>query len=197
MTRKITWFFFAFLAICIGLYPLVYLNAQSNFGLLATKPVELLKNNLWNFAFYTHLSLGGIALLIGWAQFSQKWRKSKPQAHRIIGKTYVISVLISAICAIYIGINATGGTIAKTGFIFLGIIWLITTIEAYRKARSREFGDHQKWMTYSYAACFAAVTLRLWMPILIAITGDFISAYQIVAWLCWVPNLLLAKIIAK
>jgi uncharacterized membrane protein len=197
MTRKIKWFFFAFLAICIGLYPLIYLNAPSNSGLFATKPAELLINNLWNLAFYTHLSLGGLALLIGWAQFSPKWRKSNPKGHRVIGKIYAISVLISAICSIYIGIHATGGTIAKTGFISLGIIWLFTTIQGYRKAKSKEFSSHKKWMTYSYAACFAAVTLRLWMPILIAITGDFISAYQIVAWLCWVPNLLFAKGIAQ
>ncbi|GAB4428835.1 MAG: hypothetical protein OHK0039_47410 [Bacteroidia bacterium] len=44
----------------------------------------------------------------------------------------------------------------------------------------------------SYAACFAAVTLRLWLPILTALLGDFLPAYRIVAWLCWVPNLLVA-----
>jgi hypothetical protein len=52
-------------------------------------------------------------------------------------------------------------------------------------------------MIYSYAACFAAVTLRIWLPLLISITGDFFIAYPIVAWLCWVPNLIVANLIVK
>ena len=56
---------------------------------------------------------------------------------------------------------------------------------------------HQKFMIYSYAACFAAVTLRIWLPALIAIYQDFIPAYRIVAWLCWVPNIMVAYFIVK
>ena len=52
-------------------------------------------------------------------------------------------------------------------------------------------------MIYSYAACFAAVTLRIWLPILTSILGEFLSAYRIVAWLCWVPNLIVAYIISN
>lgn len=37
-----------------------------------------------------------------------------------------------------------------------------------------------------------AVTLRLWLPILIMIFVRFTPAYQVVAWLAWVPNLLVA-----
>ena len=52
-------------------------------------------------------------------------------------------------------------------------------------------------MIYSYAACFAGAALRIWLPILIAFFGDFIVAYKIVAWLCWVPNLVVANIIIR
>ncbi|MBT8185644.1 MAG: DUF2306 domain-containing protein, partial [Eudoraea sp.] len=51
---------------------------------------------------------------------------------------------------------------------------------------------HQAFMIYSYAACFAAVTLRFWLPILSYAFGDFVTAYRIVAWLCWVPNMIFA-----
>jgi dolichyl-phosphate-mannose--protein O-mannosyl transferase len=52
-------------------------------------------------------------------------------------------------------------------------------------------------MIYSYAACFAAVTLRIWLPLLIMIFGDFIIAYTIVAWMCWIPNLIVARLITR
>ena len=52
-------------------------------------------------------------------------------------------------------------------------------------------------MIYSYAACFAAVTLRIWLPTLTSIMGEFIGAYRIVAWLCWVPNMIVAYFIVR
>ncbi|MBX7126969.1 MAG: DUF2306 domain-containing protein, partial [Cyclobacteriaceae bacterium] len=51
---------------------------------------------------------------------------------------------------------------------------------------------HREAMIYSYAACFAAVMLRVWLPVLSIALGAFDPAYRIVAWLCWVPNMLVA-----
>jgi hypothetical protein len=52
-------------------------------------------------------------------------------------------------------------------------------------------------MIYSYAACLAAVTLRIYLPLLAFAFNDFIKAYLLVAWLSWVPNLLVAFYINK
>lgn len=52
-------------------------------------------------------------------------------------------------------------------------------------------------MVYSYACAFAAVTLRLWYPLLVKITEDDALSYCAVAWLCWVPNVLAAYFINK
>jgi hypothetical protein len=40
---------------------------------------------------------------------------------------------------------------------------------------------------------FAAVTLRIELPLLVMAFGDFTPAYRVVSWLCWVPNLLWAE----
>jgi hypothetical protein len=191
-SNRVSWVVFAVLAVTIGLYPLMYFVVDRKFGLLASKSDELLSNTLWNIGFYGHILLGGLALLIGWIQFSEKIRSSNLTRHRIIGKVYVISVIISGLCAIYIGFYATGGIIASLGFISLGIIWLFTTVMAYNAARKKDFSLHKGFMIYSYAACFAAVTLRIWLPILSFVFDDFVVAYRIVAWLCWVPNMVFA-----
>ena len=52
-------------------------------------------------------------------------------------------------------------------------------------------------MFFSYAACFAAVTLRIWLPLLTIAMGESNSAYRIVAWLCWVPNIIVAILILR
>jgi len=197
MIKKFSWILFTVLATLVGLYPAIYLFLDRKFGLLASKTDELLADPIWNIGFYTHIFLGGLALLIGWTQFSSKLRNKNIAVHRMTGKVYVVSVLVSSIAGIYIGIFATGGLVPSMGFISLGVIWFYTTLMAYLYIRNKQILQHQKMMIYSYAACFAGVTLRIWLPILGIIFGDFITAYTIVAWLCWVPNLMVAYFITR
>lgn len=197
MIKKTSWILFLTMAIVIGLYPVIYFLIPREFGLLSSKKPELLNSIFWNIGFYTHIISGGLALLIGWIQFSSKMRSRNILLHKRVGKLYLIAVFLSSIAGIYIGFYATGGIISSLGFISLGIIWFCTTLMAYLHIRNKQIEKHQKMMIYSYAACFAAVTLRIWLPILIMIFGDFNKAYVIVAWLCWVPNLLVAKLITS
>jgi len=193
MGKKIKWFFFVLFSIAIGLYPLTYFLIERTFGLLQWKTEELLTDTLWNIGFYTHIILGGIALLIGWTQFSKKLRKQNLNLHRLIGKIYVGCVSLSAIAGFYIGFYATGGTVASIGFIGLAIFWFYVTLKAYQLIKARDISGHQRMMILSYAACWGAVTLRLWLPILVLLfKGDFIPAYQVVAYLSWIPNVLFA-----
>lgn len=190
--NKVAWVVFVFLAIGIGLYPLVYLFASDDFGLLMNKSNELLASVLWKTTFYGHISFGGLALLVGWSQFVKKWRTQHLKLHRNIGKVYVVSALISGLCGVYLGFFATGGLVSSLGFIGLGVIWLFTTARAYIAVKNKDLSLHQGMMIYSYAACFAAVTLRIWLPFLTIVFGEFLLAYKIVAWLCWVPNMVFA-----
>ena len=194
---KIIWYTFGALCVMIGLYPIIYFLIDPHFGLLSSKSQELLNDQLWNIAFYGHIVLGGVALLIGWIQFSAKLRNSRIELHRTIGKIYILSVLISGPFGIYIAQFATGGITNVIGFSLSGIVWLMTTVLAFASVRKGKIELHQNYMIYSYAVCFSAVTLRIWLPILIPIMGDFISAYQIVGWLSWVPNLLVAYYIIQ
>ncbi|WP_293302114.1 DUF2306 domain-containing protein [Allomuricauda sp.] len=192
--NRVAWIVFALLAIGIGLYPLAYVFSSGDFGLLAGKTKELLANQIWRTAFYGHISFGGLALLMGWSQFSKSLRSKHLKLHRTLGKIYVGSAFISGTCGVYLGFFATGGIVPALGFIGLGLIWLYTTGRAYVAIRKKDLSLHQGMMIYSYAACFAAVTLRIWLPILTLIFGEFLIAYKIVAWLCWVPNMVFAHL---
>ncbi len=197
MTRKVLWILIIVLAIIIGIYPIIYFLIDRKFGLLGSKSDELLANIFWNIGFYTHIILGGLALLIGWMQFSSGLRTNNITLHKQIGKIYLIAVFSSSIAGIYIGFYATGGLISSLGFICLGIIWFCTTFKAYLYIKNKNIEQHKKLMVYSYAACFAAVTLRMWLPFLQVIFRDFETAYRIVAWLCWIPNIIVANIITR
>lgn len=197
MLKKGLWILFASSAILVGIYPSIYFFIDRKFGLLSTKSSELLSNTYWNIGFYSHIILAGVALLLGWTQFNSTIRKNNIELHKAIGKTYVLAALVSAIGSIYIGFFATGGIISSAGFICLGTLWFVTTLMGYVNIRNKQINEHQKMMIYSYAACFAGVTLRMWLPVLTFLTGDGAMAYKIVAWLCWVPNLTVAYIISR
>lgn len=186
------WILFGVLSISVGLYPLLYFVIDRNFGLLSSKTQVLLTDFTWNFAFYGHIILGGIALLIGWMQFHSRLRKNRPRIHRNIGRVYLLAVLISGSCGLYIAQFATGGVSNQIAFSLSALIWLTTSMLAFTAIRNHHIRKHQEWMIYSYAICFSAVTLRIWLPLLIIVFGEFPKAYLIVGWLSWVPNLLVA-----
>ena len=192
------WWVFGILSIGVGLYPLLYFIIDRKFGLLGTKSEILLSDLIWNVGFYTHIILGGLALGIGWMQFSNRLRTKRLQLHRTIGKIYVIAVLLSGVTGLYVGYYATGGWITASGFMSLAVVWLYTTTGSFIAIKNGQVDRHQKLMIYSYACCFGAVTLRIWLPLLIILhEGAFIPAYRIVAWLAWVPNLLVAYFIIR
>ncbi|MFT4577044.1 MAG: putative membrane protein [Polaribacter sp.] len=188
------WVLVVFLAIAIGLYPLTFLEVNHNEGLLSNKTPELLANTFWNVAFYTHISLGGFSLLIGWSLFLKKFRAKKLHLHRLIGKIYVIAVLLSSVTGLVAAYYATGGVFAKLGFAGMSIAWFVCTYIPYKAIRNKNIQKHERWMIRSYAVTFTGVTFRLWMPfLLIAFQLDFLEAYPIAAWASWIANLVVAQ----
>jgi hypothetical protein len=197
--KNLPWIPFAFFAIAIGLYPLTYYIVDMHGkGLWASKSKELLENVVWHSAFYIHITFGGIALLTGWTQFSKRLRTRYLSTHRTIGKIYVCSVMLSSLAGFYIALFASGGIAATLGFGLLAASWFFTVLKAYTSILKKEFKQHENWMIRNYALAFAAVTLRIYLPFSQAVMHiDFITAYRIISWLCWVPNLIIAEIIVN
>src|SRR5688572_12516974 len=192
------WAIFIFFSISIGLYPIAYLLVDMSYGLLASKSAELLHNTVWYTAFYQHIFLGAIAMLVGWSQFSKKFRNKNLSFHRTLGKVYLIAVALSGSAGLFIAFYATGGLISVFGFMGLAVSWLFTSLQAYLAIRKKDIDQHQYWMIRSYALCWAAVTLRIWLPLFqFGFDIEFMTAYRIIAWLCWVPNLLVAEMIIR
>jgi hypothetical protein len=50
-------------------------------------------------------------------------------------------------------------------------------------------------MVRNFALTFAAVTLRLYLPASMAAGVAFELAYPVIAWLCWLPNVIVAEVL--
>lgn len=144
-----------------------------------------------------HVTIAPLALAVGVVQFFQNIRTKHPFIHKICGWIYVASVTVSGLASILIAPHVPGGWVSGLGFGLLGLLWLLTTAIAVFNAHKRRFVVHQRWMVRSYALTLAAVTLRLYLPVFFLNGFEYDQAAPWLAWLCWVPNLLLAEILMK
>lgn len=143
---------------------------------------------------YTHAFASAIALALGPLQFSDRIRRSYRRVHRWLGRAYLgVGVLIGGLAGLYMAQYAYGGAIARTGFAVLALCWLYTGLRAFRAIRRGAIDEHRRWMVRNLALTFAAVTLRIYLASSMVPGVEFAVAYPVIAWLCWIPNVLFAE----
>jgi len=140
-----------------------------------------------------HVLAAALALAIGPLQFQPHLRRGAPSVHRWLGRVYCAGMLVGGIAGVHMAFHAYGGAVARAGFAALAIAWLYTGLRAYLSIRAGDVPAHRRWMIRNFALTFAAVTLRLYVPAALALGVAFAAAYPVIAWLCWVPNLLIAQ----
>lgn len=145
---------------------------------------------------YAHIFASAVALALGPIQFSARLRAARPGLHRWLGRLYLgVGVLVGGGAGLFMAFHAFGGLATRLGFGCLAALWLYTGFRAYRAIRARDVAAHRRWMVRNFALTFAAVTLRLWLPASMVLGIPFEIAYPVIAWLCWMPNLLLAELV--
>jgi uncharacterized membrane protein len=145
---------------------------------------------------YAHVFASAVALTLGPFQFSAKLRARYVALHRWSGRLYLgVGVLVGGVAGLFMASHAFGGLAARLGFSCLALGWLYTGLRAYWAIRAADIASHRRWMVRNFALTFAAVTLRLWLPASMASGITFEVAYPVIAWLCWVFNLLAAEVL--
>ena len=140
-----------------------------------------------------HMTLAGTALLVGPLQLLPALRRRRA-VHRWLGRIYLVGCLIGGIAGLTMAFGTTAGPVAALGFGSLGVVWLTTNVQGWRMARARRFDAHRAWMIRSFALTFGAVMLRVYLPLSQVMGIPFEDAYAAIAWLAWVPNLMIAEL---
>jgi uncharacterized membrane protein len=143
---------------------------------------------------FVHAGAASTALILGPFQFIARLRAARPKLHRWMGRTYVVACLAGGISGLMLAAGTNAGPIAQAGFGLLAVCWLTANVQAWRLALAGRFAEHRRWMVRSFAMTFAAVTLRLYLPIAPVMGYDFMPAYVAISWLAWVPNLIVAEL---
>ena len=144
---------------------------------------------------YAHTLGGAIASVIGPFQFVGALRRRYPRWHVWLGRIYLTCVGSGALAGLYLSPDSAARNTFGIAFIALALAWLYTGVMAYTSIRARRVEEHRRWMIRNFALTYAAVTLRIEMPLFIVVGGlSPMTALDIVGWFCWVPNLILVEL---
>ena len=187
------WWIVAVFAIAIAAYAALYVVLGPRMY-----PDQLSESFLARpWGIYPHAFFGMLALALGPFQFRNSLLQRRPEWHRRIGTVYVCAALLTGLSGVYMSLFSFGGITTHLGFGVLGLVLFVSTAIAYRLVRRKQWAAHREWMIRSFSLLFAAVTLRLLLPLLQIAMGEFEPAYVLVSWLCWVPNLVAAELYVR
>jgi uncharacterized membrane protein len=147
---------------------------------------------------FVHVAGAVTALVLGSFQFLPRLRLRREGGwgppHRWVGRVYVLGCLVGGAAGLILSLRSSAGPIATAGFGSLAVIWITVNLLGWRAAVQGRLVEHRRWMIRSWALTLAAVTLRLYLPLVMVLDLDFLPAYRAISFLAWVPNLMLAEL---
>lgn len=189
----------AYASYLLILLSLPYIHFEKNVEFLLTKQL-IYHLKWWKYSFYVHVFSSPVVILTGLVQFSKYLLQHYPRFHRFCGKTYLVFVVfISGPSALLMALYANGGYLAQISFVVLSTLWMVFSVLSYVKIRSGKIELHANWMLRSYALTLSAVSLRFYAYLFdvfnVGITPK--ETYILIAYLSWIPNLILAELLIR
>jgi uncharacterized membrane protein len=198
LALRLSWGIMTILALFLFGITFHYFSFRSDVNFLLEKQ-DVVHHPIWRTAFYLHIAGGMLSLAIGPFQFLRGFRNRFLKAHRALGKTYAAAILfVGAPTGLYMAFYAEGGLPSSIGFSCMSLAWLFVTWRAVDSARKRDIAAHRLWMVRSYALTFAAVTLRIYVPLMSELA--LLSAQAVIissAWVSWLFNLAVAEALLR
>ncbi|WP_329311483.1 DUF2306 domain-containing protein [Streptomyces sp. NBC_01262] len=160
--KQISWAVIAVSAIGIAVYSApAYLTGDTSLSRIPINP-DIAVHYL---SIVVHALPACLVLFIGPFQFAATLRARRPALHRILGRVYMISMVIASIAAIAAATFTTSGFSVQVAFYLLTAAWLYSLAMGFRSIRQGQVQLHRIWMIRNYALTFAAVVLRVFLGI--------------------------------
>jgi hypothetical protein len=144
----------------------------------------------YRWAFYTHIAVGPVALVLGMILISERFRLRFPKWHRYLGRFQVLGVLfLLAPSGLWMAYHAEAGPAAGMGFAALAVATAMSVALGWRSAVKRRFAEHRLWMLRCYLLMCSTVVLRLiaGLTTVLGVQGGWVE--PVAAWASWLVPL--------
>jgi len=191
----ILYLFFSYILLRIIL---IYIPYNTDVGFLIIKQKEI-QIPVYKIAFFIHVYTSMLVMPAGLTQFSSYILKKHRLTHSISGWIYAtVVVFISGPAGFIMALYAEGGALSRISFSILAVLWILFTAYAIIRIKKGDVKQHRAFLIRSFALTLSAITLREWKYILALLFDPRPNdLYMIIAWLGWVPNLLIAEYIIR
>lgn len=146
-----------------------------------------------------HVVPGLLFLLLGPLQFLSSIRSRWPKVHRISGRVFVVSGLITAVTAMTINIvfPPFGGLFKSLAVFIFSIAQIITLILAVHAILRRNTARHRAWMVRAFAIGLSISTMRFFFIPAFLVFGMKPTEFNISLgmWVGFLVNMFAAEII--
>ncbi len=193
--NKVGYWWLALTALAIAVYaPLPYLTTPlkelGDAGLAAHYAAQ----PPWiQTVLYIHMIGSALALLLCPIQLSRKIRSKNPALHRNVGRLTIAAMITGGGAGAVLAPVSIAGPLGTAGFGTLAILSVTFPLLGLRAIKRKDVATHRRWMTRAFAMFYAGVTLRLGLITLIVALDDFGTAYAIMTFGSWVPNLIVVE----
>ncbi|MFG3409861.1 DUF2306 domain-containing protein [Streptomyces sp. NPDC048142] len=149
-----------------------------------------------HFAFLVaHVVTGNLALV---AMMLQAWphlRRTRPRVHRMVGRVYVFGAVVPTSLIVLFVLVPHRANQGSTGLAFGAVLWLGTTLYAWRKARQGRYAEHRRWMVYSFSLALFTTYGRIvaWMMLNWGLQVNIQILIEATSWGVWILHLLIAQ----
>nr|WP_322626021.1 DUF2306 domain-containing protein [uncultured Flavobacterium sp.] len=149
-------------------------------------------------ALLLHLAAGCVAIVTGPFLFIKSFRRDYPKYHRLLGKTYLISVKIAAMGALVLVVTSARaiGIAYEVSLHVEGIAWTVSAILAWRFAWLKKFEQHNHWVTRNYiiVIAFLAQSTVFRIPQIVNL-APYESMGPTIIWVSWTVPLFVYDVI--
>jgi uncharacterized membrane protein len=140
-----------------------------------------------------HAFFGGLAMLLGVFQFSNRLRARYLTTHRTLGYVYAVCVFIAAPLAIPMTMRYGPSLVAASSMQSFG--WMLTTAIALYCVRHHNVTQHRRWMIRSYPFAMVFTVSRMIIPLppvfRLGVVGIETVVWTVIALAAILPNIFL------
>jgi uncharacterized membrane protein len=151
----------------------------------------------WNRKYWVfiHVFCGMLATIVSPFQFISYLRTHYRKTHRILGKTYVYSIIVSSVTSFYLCATTPENFWYALGLGGFTAAWLVTAVMGMAFAIKGRIDQHKAWMVRSFVVTVGFSTSRLLEDIIVHAHAnvDRVERLTILAWISWIIPLVITE----
>lgn len=144
---------------------------------------------------FIHVVSGILATIVSPFQFWPMIRNRYFKLHKVLGKTYVYSIIVSSVTSFYLCATTPENIWYSLGLGGFTAAWVVTAVAGMYYALQRKIVGHKEWMIRSFVVTVGFSLSRLLEDIVVnaSLEVNRVERLTVLAWVSWIIPLIITE----